>query len=216
MQTNYIKRKWLAIGVSICAVVLLVLGSLSNVVGYQSVKSTVNDSPLFETRMQRAKNQQQNSITSRFLGMEKGNLWQIPLRDNGIEQLKKAIDIIKKMDDKAFARFTELCIQRAKQDQSLKELTPSNIIKALHTLKTQSVIIINSFMNRDKQMVSASGLFTFCQFPGCVPFFILKYVLESIVILLSIIYFKFISYCSDTYSPCGAVSKMHNILGGES
>jgi len=32
--------------VSLCAVVLLVLGSLSNVVGYQSVKSTVDDSPL--------------------------------------------------------------------------------------------------------------------------------------------------------------------------
>jgi hypothetical protein len=34
------KRKWLAVGVSICAVVLLVLGSLSNVVGYQTVQSS--------------------------------------------------------------------------------------------------------------------------------------------------------------------------------
>jgi len=33
------------IGVSICAVVLLVLGSLSNVVGYQSVKSLENHAP---------------------------------------------------------------------------------------------------------------------------------------------------------------------------
>jgi len=32
---------------SLCAVVLLVLTSFGNVVGYQSVKSTVNDSPLF-------------------------------------------------------------------------------------------------------------------------------------------------------------------------
>jgi hypothetical protein len=33
-------KKWLAIGISICAVVLLVLGSLSNVVGYQTVQSS--------------------------------------------------------------------------------------------------------------------------------------------------------------------------------
>jgi hypothetical protein len=54
--------------VSICAVVLLVLGSLSNVVGYQTVMSTsVNDSPLFQTRTQKATNQQQNSINPQYL-----------------------------------------------------------------------------------------------------------------------------------------------------
>jgi hypothetical protein len=37
---NSMKKKWLVIGVSICAVVLLVLGSLSNVVGYQSVQTS--------------------------------------------------------------------------------------------------------------------------------------------------------------------------------
>jgi hypothetical protein len=34
------KKKWLVVGVSICAVVLLVLGSLSNVVGYQINQKT--------------------------------------------------------------------------------------------------------------------------------------------------------------------------------
>jgi hypothetical protein len=34
------QRKWLAIGISITAVVLLVLGSLSNVVGFQTVQSS--------------------------------------------------------------------------------------------------------------------------------------------------------------------------------
>ncbi len=64
------------IGVSICAMILLVLGSLTNVVGYQSVKSTVNDSPLFQTRTQRATNQQRNFITSQYLGKGKtGNLF---------------------------------------------------------------------------------------------------------------------------------------------
>jgi hypothetical protein len=33
-------KKWIFVGISLCAVVLLVLGSLSNVVGYQSVQSS--------------------------------------------------------------------------------------------------------------------------------------------------------------------------------
>jgi hypothetical protein len=61
------------IGVSICAVVLLVLGSLTNVVGYQPVKSTaLSDSPLFRIRTQRTIHQQRNMITSQYLGEGKG------------------------------------------------------------------------------------------------------------------------------------------------
>ncbi len=59
--------------VSICAVVLLVLVSLSNVVGYQSVKSTmVNDSPLFRIRTQRIIHQQGNMKTSQYPEEGKG------------------------------------------------------------------------------------------------------------------------------------------------
>jgi len=61
------------IGVSICAVVLLVLGSLSNVVGYQSVKSTVTDSPLFRVKIQRFLHNQPNKITYRYLGEGKNS-----------------------------------------------------------------------------------------------------------------------------------------------
>jgi hypothetical protein len=115
------------IGVSICAMILLVLGSLTNVVGYQSVKSTVNDSPLFQTRTQRATNQQQNSITSQYLGMGKGILFQFPMRDNRTESLIKAIEYIGKMDDETYERFTERCIQRIQQDKSLKDANSTNI-----------------------------------------------------------------------------------------
>jgi len=61
------------IGVSLCAVVLLVIASLTNVVGYQSVKSTaLSDSPLFRIRTQRTIHQQRNMITSQYLGEGKG------------------------------------------------------------------------------------------------------------------------------------------------
>lgn len=56
------------IGIGLCMVVLLLLGSLSTVVGYQSVKSTVNDSPLFRVKIQRFFHNQQNKVTYRYLG----------------------------------------------------------------------------------------------------------------------------------------------------
>ena len=56
------------IGVSILAVVLLVLGSLSNVVGYQSVKSTVNDSLFLQPSVQKAKIETQEGELDSTLG----------------------------------------------------------------------------------------------------------------------------------------------------
>jgi len=213
------KRKYLAIGVSICAVVLLVLGSLSNVVGYQSVKSTtVNDSPLFQTRTQRATNSQQNIITTKYLGIGNVNQLQFPTRDDNTESMIKAIRIIDQMDNKTYTRFTEWCIQKIGTDTSTRDMNPIEILQSLFLVKAKPQIIINFLLDKNDQDITSGVIRSICHdwFPGCIAFSILSYILESIVILLSIIYFKFISYCSDTYSPCGAVSKMHNILGGES
>jgi len=68
------KRKCLAVGISITALVLLVLGSLSNVVGYHSIDSTsLFDSPLFRIKIQRFIHTQQNKITYRYLGEGKNS-----------------------------------------------------------------------------------------------------------------------------------------------
>jgi hypothetical protein len=149
---------------SLCAVVLLVLGSLSNVVGYQSVKSTVvNDSPLFRTRIQRANNHQQYIVTSQYLGMGKEILWQFPIRDNRTEQLKKAVDIISKMGDKTFAQFTELCLQKARQDNTLQDISNYQIVQALLLLKTNPKAILNIFTNKDNHPITSSEWFSLCQ-----------------------------------------------------
>jgi len=175
------------IGVCICAVVLLVLGSLSNVVGYQSVKSTVNDSPLFQTRTQRATNQQQNSITSQYIGMGKENLLQFPIRDDRNEQLRKVIDLMSKMDDESFERITERCIQRIQQDKSLKDANPNEIVKWLKIARTNAKLALNPLINRDNQLFSASRLVTICfWFPGCIPYFIIA----SIVVIILNLLFK--------------------------
>ena len=181
----------------VCAMVLLVLGSLSNVVGYQSVKSNVNDSPLFNVRTQRATNQQQNSITSQYIG--KGNVWNIPMSDNRNEQLKKALVFISKMDDESFARFTELCIQKPRQNDTLRDVSRYQIVQSLLLLKTNPDAIINFYSNKNNQenpttLPTYCGTQTLCGdwYPGCwirfsislffaLPFIIIIILISSIL-----------------------------------
>ena len=185
------------IKISILAVILLILGSLSTVVGYQSVKSTtVSDSPLFQTRTQRATNQQRDILTAQYLG--KGNVWNIPQSDNRIEQLKKALEFISRMDEKSFTQFTEICIKRIHQDKSLKEIASRSIVKSFHILKTNPVAIMNSFTQRNNQTITAYGMITLCVwFPGCIPIFILYLVVSTIISLMKQIIFTYKDLCTD-------------------
>jgi hypothetical protein len=200
-------KKPLIVG-SILTVVLLVLGSLSNVVGYQSVKSTsVNDSPLFQTRTLRATNQQQKIITSHYLGIENEKNIQFPLKDNRIEQLKKYIDILGKMNDKIFTRFIELFILNIKQIQSLKDIPHSDIIKAFYLLRTEPEIIKNSILSREKITTSnntatSNGFYpTQCVWvPGCLILNYILFILDTICLLL--ILFTPTSSLIRTCYPC--------------
>ncbi len=178
--------------ISLCAVVLLVLGALSNVVGYQSVKSTMNDSPLFITRTQRATNQQQNILTFQYLGMGKENPLQFPMKDNPIESLKRAIEYINKMDDKLFSFFTETVIQRSKQDDTLRNLDKNLIIQILSYLRAKSITLLNSHLNENNNRLDMPTLLNW--FLGCwlyyittaflaIPFFFINILLVIMDIL---------------------------------
>ncbi|MBE3122633.1 MAG: hypothetical protein IMZ58_10580 [Thermoplasmata archaeon] len=127
--------------VSICAVVLLVLGSLSTVVGYQSVKSTgISDSPLFSIRTRKATNQQQNILLPEYLGKGNGNLLQFPFRDNNTELLKNIFKSIKKMDDATFQRFLVLLRQCLKETTSLNKMQLLEINEVLTEIRKQADI----------------------------------------------------------------------------
>ena len=167
------------VGVSILAVVLFVLSSLSNVVGYQSVKSTFNDSPLFQTRTQRAINQQQNTLSSQYIGMEKQNLIHFPIRDNGTEQLRKAIDIINKMDEKTFHRFSVKMKNLLSQQEKTKKIDVNEIEQALHQLRKNSEVFQSQtdFNSRIQTLFDPP---TVCWIPGCI--------LGSLLILLMLIF----------------------------
>jgi hypothetical protein len=176
------------IGISIVAVVLLVLGSLTNVVGYQSMKSfALSDSLLFEVRTKRATNQVNvDTLTFNYLGKGKENLLRFPNRDNKTQSVIKAIDFISKMDDKTFARFTELCIKRIRQDNTLRGTNTNEIVQTLNLLRTRSEAIINSFINRNNQNLTISEYdITICPwFPGCVLINILGFLLVSVIALV--------------------------------
>ena len=199
-------NKYPLIGVSICAVVLLILGSLTNVVGYQSMKSSaMSESPLFSMRTQRATDQQRNILTSQYLGKGKENLLQFPTRDNKTELLIKAIDFINKMDEKTFARFMELCIQKVRQDNTLRDISHYEIIQALLLLKTNPKAILNSFTNRNNHPITSSEWFSLCQeLPfDCIAFniFFLIFAIVFFVCFIIALYisgptsFTCISYC---------------------
>jgi len=168
-------RKYLMTEISIIVVVvLLVLGSLTNVIGYQSVKPTlVNDSPLFSTRTQRAINQQQNIINSRYLGMGKGNLLQIPPVENKTELLKIIFESIKKLDDDAFQMFLLLVRQRLMESTSLHENQVHEILDGFLQLRTYA----------DLPVLISPQMYTFgtsCLSSGCgceILFFIVLLVL---------------------------------------
>jgi hypothetical protein len=164
------------IEVSILVVVLLILGLLSNVVGYQSVKSTVvNDSPLFKTRTQSANNQEQNILTSQYLG--KGNKWQFPIRDTRTEQQKKALEIISNMDDNTFHIFVEKIKTLISQKENTKDINFNDIEKVLYQFRKNSKAFPIGDNSESRTLFETPSI---CWFPGCI--------LASILIILMCFY----------------------------
>jgi hypothetical protein len=173
------KRKCLMVGISTVSVILLTLASLTNVVGYQSVKSSgVNDSPLFSVRTKTATNQISKSIiTSDYLGKGK-EILQFPSQDNKTEILRKFVRIISSMDQRTFEQSIKLCFDKIRKDNTCDEQTLDKIIPIFYGLKSKPNTIMNYVFkgNKDDQ----TSYVTVCQWHfGCI--------IESIALLIWII-----------------------------
>jgi hypothetical protein len=167
------------IGVSLCAVILLALGSLSNVIGYQSVKSTaMNDSPLFQTRTQRATNQEHFIITSQYLGKEKDWI-PFPLRDNKTSMIRKFKNQIGNMDDNTFRKFVKYAIRLLTQQGTVKYRDAKDIENGFHQLRENSEVYHGS-TNLNIGNYTWMSTPTICWFPGCFLLFIFVVVLLTI------------------------------------
>ena len=181
-------RKSPLIGVSICAVILLILGSLSNVVGYQSVKSTtISDSPLFTTRTQRATNQQRNIITSQYLGKGKNSDFYIPTRNETIAFAIKEIQRIKAMSEATFAHFITYVVQQVHQNNKFRNVDEKTLVAGLYQLR-QNQPLLKEYIGGSAPDVTWHDSPTDCWFPGCfvVLFFYLIFFVIVMMILLTL------------------------------
>ena len=162
-------RKYFVVGTSITLIVLIVLSSLSNVVGYQSVKSnTTNDSPLFQTRMQRATNQQQKSITSQYLGMNGGKPLHFPIDNNQTQILKRAIEIISKTDEKTYVQLEKLFIHSIRQMPALHNTNIVVIKEILQSIRAQPLLLMNIKNNASNLDPTYNDAATICVwYPRC-------------------------------------------------
>ncbi len=180
------KRKWLLIGISTVSVVLLLLPSLSNVMGYQSVKSSVNDSPLFQTRTQRATNQQQNNLISQYLGKGKRTIV-IPIQDNRTEFVHKIFGEINKMDEITFTEFLNKIINRLSYEKKFMNIDINEIIKGFRYLKNNPEEIKQYVNNANETYTLENQIVSVCPWkPGCF--------IQDIVSIIKLIFFWLIIF----------------------
>jgi|GEM_PF-5379685 len=130
------KRNYIAIEISIIVVVLLILGSLSNVVGYQSVTSTsTTESPLFSIRTQNAINKGSNVLTSNYLGQGLQTI-PFPLKDIRSTLIPKIIDRIQTMNDEEFSRLQSLILSWLYEKQ---HVTNTDIVQLLILIRQNDI-----------------------------------------------------------------------------
>jgi hypothetical protein len=147
---------------SIVAVVILVLVSLSPVVGYNSVESSTKDSPLFQVRTQQAINKENDRITGEYVG--RGELFCIPKRNEMNTLLQRIADRIHELGDSDIERFQLFLSQRE------NELNIGNLDNDMKTAWEDCYTVFGDWL------------------PGCWLTFLLRRVVNSIQALLLWIY----------------------------
>lgn len=171
------------IGISVFTVILLVLGSQSNALSYQSLKSNVvNDSPLFQTRTQRANNKQQDSINSQYLGMGKNNkLLILPITEE-TDSLREVISKIRGMSESTFNRFVEYLVLQINSKDGCKGIDVKEFKNELRQVsKSAKNFIVNKDVNSDKRTILYNYIPTICWFPGCYIFDLILFIIIFIL-----------------------------------
>jgi hypothetical protein len=199
------KKKWLAVEISTVSVILLILTSLTNVVGYQSIQSSgVHDSPLFSIRTQRATNQQQNTIASQYLGKGQYTI-PFPLRDNRTELIRKFIGEVRRMDDATFNRLIDFAVKKLNHKEKFKYINVMEFIKEIRRVRESKQNIMPSKDKNDSRLTYLYNFYpTACWFPGC-------YILAMVwtvfaLIYLVLMYWLYLTSPSISLSGCCMLS----------
>ncbi len=163
---------------SIIAVAVLIGVSFTSVVGYNSVTSDMKASPLFTVRSSRALDKESKDLSCDYVGKDREILITLPKRNDRTIEMKKAIDILTKMDGIAFNRFIKLSINRLYQDSTIRNDEIPKLIMALHQLKTNPKNIRNELADMTDRTLTGRTLIE------CILNFILD-ILWYIILLFS-------------------------------
>ena len=108
---------------SILSAILIVMTTFTSVVGFHTTQSTsLNNSPLFTIRTQRAINSIEDQIiVSDYFGKTKTTAIPFPQQNTTLLQFQQAVDGISRMDDQTFNAFVD-----ATMDTLLKTNTIDN------------------------------------------------------------------------------------------
>lgn len=101
---------------SIIALCILISISFTSVVGYRSVVSDVNVSPLFNIRSSRAIDEENRDFSCEYVGKGEESVLSIPKRIERLKLAQMVIDIIGRMDSKTYNKFIKTAINHLKQN----------------------------------------------------------------------------------------------------
>ncbi len=112
---------------SIISIALLIVATLTSVVGYKSDETNEKESPLFDIRIKNIIQKDSENFNYNYIGNNKDLPIFFPIKDRSIKAFQKAIDRISKMNDQTFSRFVKkacnkLCDSNAVADEDLPKV----------------------------------------------------------------------------------------------
>ena len=166
---------------SLVAIAILVLVSFTGVVGYQTTKSSTiaKASPLFTIRSSRAIDEESKDIACDYVWRGEESVLSIPKRDSETSRIQKAIDIISKMDDKAFSKFVTRIILNLKYQEQMTGKETSDALQALHNMR-RNPNDMKYYDTKDIPLDETSEYLSCHWFPGCYIFTFYLYIMEII------------------------------------
>lgn len=188
--------RYLLVGGSITAILIIVFASFTNVVGYDFVRSPrSSESPLFRIRTQHAiSDNQEDHIISKYLGKGKNSSLMKFKRIDTFNSVYDSITKIQLMDDETFRNFVSIVVRKLSQQEPKDAVDANKIIYGLYQLRSTSNTFDGNQASSDERTWRVTP--TLCWFPGCglilVPLFILLVTIVFILVRILTVGFPYL------------------------
>jgi hypothetical protein len=186
-------NKKILIGV-IISIIVLVGVSFTSVVGYGSVASDVNESPLFNIRSSRAIDEESGDLSCEYVGKDIGVLSFPSKLDSKDTQITEVINQISKMSGKAYSRFIAFIIGQLQNKDRLKIINSKALILTLNRYRNLPVLERNfNNLDTDDPLIFSASDPIYCTAggvwgPGCWIWELLNLIVAIIAIIDVVFY----------------------------